>query len=128
MIEGSNYTVSPLSGDHQFTPLNHLIMNLSGNTTVPDFTGRSLRHKLVGTIREQGTNQPVVGVTVTLSGTQSGTVQTNPMGRYEFPNLHETGTYTVTPTFGFGNLSRQVRRSTTFQAIKRRILSVSVRR
>ncbi|MGB5013231.1 MAG: carboxypeptidase regulatory-like domain-containing protein, partial [Pyrinomonadaceae bacterium] len=101
VIEGSNYTVSPLSGDHQFTPLNHLIMNLSGNTTVPDFTGRSLRHKLVGTIREQGTNQPVVGVTVTLSGTQSGTVQTNPMGRYEFPNLHETGTYTVTPTFGY---------------------------
>ncbi|MBK6751211.1 MAG: carboxypeptidase regulatory-like domain-containing protein [Acidobacteria bacterium] len=68
---------------------------------MPDFTGRSLRHKLVGTIREQGTNQPVVGVTVTLSGTQSGTVQTNPMGRYEFPNLHETGTYTVTPTFGY---------------------------
>jgi len=44
-----------------------------------------------------GTSTPISGVTVTLSGTSSGTVTTTTNGQYQFSNL-ATGNYTVKPT------------------------------
>ncbi|MDQ4122848.1 MAG: carboxypeptidase regulatory-like domain-containing protein [Acidobacteriota bacterium] len=52
--------------------------------------------KISGTITLNG--NPMQGVTVTLSGSASGTTTTNSSGYYEFLNLLSGGTYTVTPS------------------------------
>src|ERR1035441_665358 len=41
---------------------------------------------------------PLPGATITLSGSQIGTVRTDNNGRYSFNNLAAGGTYTVTPS------------------------------
>jgi hypothetical protein len=52
-----------------------------------------------GQVTDSGNNnQPLSGVTVTLSGTQSATTTTDGNGFYSFTNLTAGGTYTVTPT------------------------------
>src|ERR1022692_1798654 len=41
---------------------------------------------------------PLPGATITLSGSQIGTVRTDNNGQYSFNNLAAGGTYTVTPS------------------------------
>lgn len=50
-----------------------------------------------GRIADQVDNG-IPGATVTLSGSASGSVQTDAAGLYEFTNLGSSGTYTVTPS------------------------------
>jgi uncharacterized repeat protein (TIGR01451 family) len=51
-----------------------------------------------GRVLDGGTGAPLGGVTVTLSGSQSGTTQTDSGGSYSFAGLAGGGTYTVTPS------------------------------
>ncbi|MDQ1591371.1 MAG: hypothetical protein QOG71_1998, partial [Pyrinomonadaceae bacterium] len=47
-----------------------------------------------------GSNNPIVGATVTLGGAQSATTTTDAGGNYAFNNLAAGASYTVTPSFG----------------------------
>ncbi|MGB7923464.1 MAG: Ig-like domain-containing protein [Pyrinomonadaceae bacterium] len=60
----------------------------SGNQTFYTISGRI----------ESNAGNPMPGVTVTLSGTQTATAQTSDFGSYSFTGLAAGGTYTVTPT------------------------------
>jgi trimeric autotransporter adhesin len=65
---------------------------------------------IVGQVLLRGT-APLAGVTVTLSGAQSGKVVTDSGGNYEFPNLNSTLSYTVTaslPGYAFAPVSQTV--------------------
>jgi uncharacterized repeat protein (TIGR01451 family) len=53
---------------------------------------------ITGRVLTAGTNAPLGGVTVTLSGSQSGTTQTDANGNYSFAGLAAGGNYTVTPS------------------------------
>lgn len=43
-------------------------------------------------------NSPLANATITLQGTQTGTITTDGNGKYSFPNLAPNGNYTVTPS------------------------------
>ncbi|HEX8000312.1 MAG TPA: DNRLRE domain-containing protein [Pyrinomonadaceae bacterium] len=91
---GGNYTVTPSKTPFSFTPTNRTFNNLSANQTA-DFT--VLAYSLGGrVIKTTGAGEP--GVTLTLSGTQSGSVQTDTNGYYSFPAVAAGGNYTVTPS------------------------------
>lgn len=89
-----NYTVTPTKAPYTFVPTSQTFNALSANQTA-DFTVAI--HSISGTV--VGTdNTPTVGATVTLSGTQSNTTQTDSDGNYSFPAVAKGGTYTVTPS------------------------------
>jgi uncharacterized repeat protein (TIGR03803 family) len=91
---GGNYTVTPSLTGYVFTPASQTFDNLSANQTA-DFTGA-----IAYTISGQVVNTfgaGVSGVTMTVSGTQTGSTVTNSSGNYSF-TLGGGGSYTVTPT------------------------------
>jgi hypothetical protein len=91
-----NYTVTPALAHYTFTPLTLSFNNLSGNQT-GNFAATRNTHALDGQIRD-GSNAPLAGVTVTLSGAQSATTTTDAAGRYSFAGLTAGANYTVTPS------------------------------
>ncbi|MEJ7576512.1 MAG: carboxypeptidase regulatory-like domain-containing protein [Pyrinomonadaceae bacterium] len=113
---GGTFTLTPISpggtgAGLTFNPPVQVIPNLTGNQTLPTITGTPLGSGQVftigGTITD-GNGNPVSGATVTLGGTQSGSVQTSSNGGFTIPGLQQGGNYTITPsgaglTFSPGN-------------------------
>jgi hypothetical protein len=90
---GGNYTLTPSRNADTFTPVSKSFTNLSSNQTV-DF---KLVYKISGQVTDSiGT--PVSGVTITLSGAQTGSAFTDLNGNYSFLNLSANASYTVTPS------------------------------
>ena len=99
--EGGNYTVSASLPHFTMTPVSQTFNNLNSDK-VQDFsalTSDSPFFTISGQITENG--NPLPGVTVTLSGSQTGLKTTDSNGNYSF-ELIVGGNYTVTPSsFGF---------------------------
>lgn len=91
------YTVTPLIAGRVFAPLSRTFTQPGSNPT-GDFVG-TLVYQISGQVRDLN-DTGVAGVTMTLSGSQGGTLTTDIDGRYAFTNLPIGGTYTVTPTRG----------------------------
>ncbi|MCA1633855.1 MAG: NF038122 family metalloprotease [Acidobacteria bacterium] len=66
------------------------------NWTAPGQAVHTISGRIVSACCEQTTD--ATNITVTLSGSQSGTTQTDAGGFYSFQNLAAGGNYTVTPT------------------------------
>lgn len=60
-------------------------------------TSSPVTYSISGTIKD-GSNNPISGVTVTLSGSSSGSTTTNSSGVFTFSNLSAGGSYTLTPS------------------------------
>ncbi len=104
---GGNYTVTPSLANYTFAPASRAFNNLSANQTA-DFTGTLNTFQISGRVGD-GANNPLAGVTVTLSGSQAATATTDAGGNYAFANLSAGGNYTVTPSlanYGFAPPSR----------------------
>ena len=95
--EGGNYTVSAAKPHFTMTPASQTFNNLNSDQVL-DFsaiTSDSPFHTISGQITENGV--PLSGVTVTLSGSQSGLRISDSNGNYSF-ELIIAGNYTVTPS------------------------------
>ncbi len=112
--QGGNYTVSASKAHFTMAPPSQTFNNLTSNQTL-NFTATATAaafHTISGQITNNGAGLP--GVTVTLSGSQSGLRTTDANGNYSF-ELAAGGNYILTPsllgfTFGpinltFNNLS-----------------------
>jgi hypothetical protein len=94
---GFNYTFTPqnnpfLLHTYRFTPTSQSIVNLSADQTL-DFTAEEV-FKVEGYVRNSS-SVGVSGVTVSLSGDQTGVKTTNSSGFYSFTNIPR-GTYSLT--------------------------------
>ena len=96
LTAGQTYTVTPSKTNYTFAPLNQTFNNLSSNVTA-DFIGTLNHYSISGTVRDiSGVGMP--GVTMTLSGSMTGTIITGADGSYAFTNLPGGGNYSVTPS------------------------------
>jgi Big-like domain-containing protein/carboxypeptidase family protein/beta-propeller repeat-containing protein/IPT/TIG domain-containing protein len=93
-----NYTVTPSKANHTFAPTNQTFNNLTANQTA-NFTGTVAQVTISGKVKD-GNGAGVSGVTVSLTGSQTGSQLTDATGNYIFTNLNAGGSYTVTPTRG----------------------------
>jgi len=91
-----NFTVTPTRTNYNFTPPNRNFNTLPGNTTA-NFTGSLNLYTLGGRLVDSN-GVGISQATVSLSGSQSTTTQSDANGNYSFPNLTATGTYTITPS------------------------------
>ena len=93
---GQNFTVTPSKLNYTFAPLNQTFNNLTSNVTA-NFTATLNNYTISGRVRDL-TGTGMAGVTVTLSGSMTGTMTTGADGSYAFTNLPGGGNYTVTPS------------------------------
>jgi uncharacterized repeat protein (TIGR03803 family) len=94
---GGNYTVTPVLSGDTFSPASKTFNNLSANQT-QNFTASAVipTFALFGQVTLwAGTG--VSGVTMTLSGSQSGVTTTDGSGNYSF-SVSPSGNYTLTPS------------------------------
>jgi len=96
LTAGGNFTVTPAQQNYSFTPPQQSFDNISANQ-LANFSGTLLRYNISGLVRD-ASGAGVGGVTVTLSGAESGAVTTASDGRYTFASLPRGGNYTVTPS------------------------------
>ncbi|MET0648421.1 MAG: DUF2012 domain-containing protein, partial [Pyrinomonadaceae bacterium] len=92
--EGS-YTVTPAKKHYTFAPPSRSFNNLSSAQTA-DFEATLNRYAISGRVA-YANDAGVPGVTLTLSGSQSGTTTTDAQGNFSFASLPAGGNYTVTP-------------------------------
>ena len=95
---GGSYTVVPIKPGVNFTPTSRSFSNINSDQ-IGDFTGTAPAVRVSGRVLNANSGA-VSGVTVTLSGSQTGSVLSDSGGNYSFPNLPAGGTYTVTPSRG----------------------------
>src|SRR5215831_2759897 len=93
---GGTYTVTPSKSGYNFSPLNQTFTNISGDQ-IANFSGALRTYTIGGRISDTG-GAGVSGVIVSLSGSQSATLQTDASGNYAFTNVISGGNYTVTPS------------------------------
>jgi hypothetical protein len=91
---GGNYTIRVAKAGYRFTSPGVLFNNLDRNQTV-NFTGTLQTYKISGQVT--GNNSGLDGVTITLSGSQTGSLTTDTSGSYSF-TVPADGNYTVTPS------------------------------
>ncbi len=94
---GGNYTVTPSKAGYTFSPASATINSLQG-AQVADFTasGGATTYTIGGQVTLGGTG--LAGVTMALTGTQTGSTTTNSGGSYSFASLAAGGNYTITPS------------------------------
>ena len=92
---GFDYTVTPSKANYTFSPASTSLIALSANQTV-NFTATLNTFTISGHIQTAGA-AAIAGVTVTLSGGQTGTATTDASGNYSFTNLPAGLNYTLTP-------------------------------
>jgi hypothetical protein len=90
---GGNYTLTPSKAAFTFVPASRTFNALSADQTA-NFTVQVFQ--ISGHVTDSA-GAALAATTMTLSGTQSATVQTDSLGNYTFPNL-AIGNYTVTPS------------------------------
>jgi inhibitor of cysteine peptidase len=93
-LSNGSYTVTASLTGWDLTPASLDVTISDGDSTGNNFAGV---FSISGTITEGGTAVP--GVTVTLSGTATGSAITDGSGNYSF-NVLANGVYTVTPSLG----------------------------
>lgn len=95
--EGGSFTVSASAAHFTMTPASQTFNNLSSDQTLnfTAITSDSNFFNIDGQVTENGVG--LAGVTVTLSGSQSGLRTTDSNGNYSF-TLIMNGNYTVTPS------------------------------
>ncbi|MGA2588737.1 MAG: carboxypeptidase regulatory-like domain-containing protein [Bryobacteraceae bacterium] len=93
---GGSYTVTPSLAGYNFVPPGQAFSSLSGNQTA-NFTATPLitNYTISGEVTLSGGG--LSGVTMTLSGSQSGSTSTNASGSYIF-TVPAGGNYTVAPS------------------------------
>ena len=96
LTAGQTYTVTPFKTNYTFAPTNRTFSNLSSNA-IGDFVGTLNNYSISGNVRDISGNG-MAGVTMTLSGSMSGTMTSASDGGYAFTNLPGGGNYTVTPS------------------------------
>ncbi len=96
LTAGQTYTVTPSKLNYTFAPLNQTFNNLAANQIV-NFIGTLNNYTISGRARDL-TGVGMAGVTMTLSGSMTGTTTTAADGSYAFPNLPGGGFYTMTPS------------------------------
>ncbi|MFN2511684.1 MAG: carboxypeptidase regulatory-like domain-containing protein [Pyrinomonadaceae bacterium] len=96
-----NYTVTPSSNTHSFSPPSRTFNNLTVNR-IANFVATQTRVSISGKVTGIG-NVGIVNVTITLlkNGVASGTLLTDNLGNYSFSGLSAGDNYTVTPTGSF---------------------------
>jgi hypothetical protein len=92
---GGNYTVTLSKSNYSFTTLSHPIKGLDSNRTA-NFTGMPVSYQIRGHVTVNG--GALRGISITLSGSQSGTRTTGMNGSYTFSDLLAGGSYTITPS------------------------------
>lgn len=90
---GGNYTVKPTRANYTFNPVSQPFNNLTANQT-QDFTATLNRHRIRGRVKNAA-GIGVPGVTVALSGSQTGSTTTDATGEYAFNDLPAEGNYVV---------------------------------
>jgi hypothetical protein len=93
---GQTFIVTPSKSNYTFAPPNQSFNNLTANV-VANFVGTLNNYSISGSVKDIS-GIGMSGVTVTLSGSMSGTMTTGADGTYAFPNLPGGGNYTVTPS------------------------------
>ncbi len=104
-LSNGSYTVTPSLTGYTFDPLSRDITITGPNQTDVNFATSAY---ISGQVATNGTG--LSGVTVTLSGTSTGTSTTDNNGNYSFTDL-SNGSYTVTPSlygYTFTPVSRNV--------------------
>ncbi|HYX43099.1 MAG TPA: carboxypeptidase regulatory-like domain-containing protein, partial [Pyrinomonadaceae bacterium] len=94
LAANGNYTVTPSSSCYTFAPTNRVFNNLSANQT-GDFNGTQLTFTISGRIAD-ALNNPVSGLTLNLTGSQTANTTTDANGNYTF-TAGCGGNYTITP-------------------------------
>jgi uncharacterized repeat protein (TIGR03803 family) len=91
-----NYTVTPSLSGYTFSPPSQTFNGLGGNQ-VANFSASPVvtNYTISGQVTLSGSG--LSGVTMTLSGSQSGSTATNGSGSYNF-SVQADGNYTVTPS------------------------------
>jgi len=95
-LSNGSYTVTPSLTGNIFTPSSSAVTVNGANVTGTNFTATANvapTYTISGTVSGAATS----GVTITLSGANSGSVITGAGGTYSFPGL-VAGSYTVTPS------------------------------
>lgn len=116
---GRNYTVVPSKTHYVFTPTSQAFNNLSGNQTA-DFQGALRSYAVTGRVTDSA-GQGVVGVTVTMNGSQTNTVLTGSDGSYSF-SATALGNYEFTPSieqdwYTFSPLNQALNNLSSDQAV-----------
>jgi hypothetical protein len=93
--EGS-YTVTPSKPHYTFAPQSLGFNNLSANQSAA-FSATLNQHTISGRITSTG-GAALANVTLSLSGSQSGTATSDASGNYSFAGLLAGGNYTITPS------------------------------
>lgn len=96
LTAGQPYTVTPSKLNYTFAPLNQTFNNLTSNA-VANFIGTLNHYTISGRVRGLS-GAAMAGVTMTLSGSMTGTMTTGADGSYAFTNLPGGGFYTVSPS------------------------------
>ena len=91
-----NYTVTPTLKNYTFQLPARSFVNLLSNQTA-DFTAIVPKFTISGRVRNLVNTTNMAGVTITLSGSQTGTTITDANGFYSF-QLPALGNYTLTPS------------------------------
>lgn len=99
---GDDYTVTPSSPLYHFGPSNQTFNNLIANQTA-NFTTINV-YTVTGRITGGG-GSGIASVTVSLTGAQTASTQTDAGGYYYFTELPEDGNYTITPSSQSYNFS-----------------------
>ncbi|HXD32299.1 MAG TPA: carboxypeptidase regulatory-like domain-containing protein [Pyrinomonadaceae bacterium] len=87
------YTVTPSLTNYIFNPASQTVPNL-GSNTIFNFTAELATYTISGQVLNAGFG--FAGVTMNLTGSQTGSVVTNSSGQYSF-TVNAGGNYTVTP-------------------------------
>jgi hypothetical protein len=93
---GQTYTITPSKPNYTFAPLNQVFNNLTSDV-IANFTGTLNHYSISGSVKDIS-GVGMAGVTMTLSGSMTGTMVTGNDGSYAFTNLPGGGNYIVTPS------------------------------
>ncbi|MEW5977242.1 MAG: DNRLRE domain-containing protein [Acidobacteriota bacterium] len=98
LAPAGNFTITPSKQYHTFSPTFQSFSSLADDQTF-DFVGTSFNVTISGRV-VNANDVGVGGITMTLSGSQSSTIQTDSSGNYSFSGLPAGGTYRVAPSRG----------------------------
>lgn len=104
LVSNGSYTVTPTTPGNEYTPPSRTFNNLTTNVTNADFVSIPAAG-ISGRVTTPNGAAGLDGITITLTGTQSGTTLTANGGFYSFSPLPRHGNYTVTPSGGNNTFS-----------------------